>query len=196
MLRRCIFRACLRPLGSLLETLVKTALRLLFRQHSAEGVLDLANRRYMMDFGSFAMLGMGHHRWSGLSGRAISTLPENAPTMWEPLWLFALLQGATEIDVRGTEVLHGSACRRFAVRADVPRAAAGSPSDFPLPPAENYGDLLGLLLELWLDGEGRIRRVTLETRLAALRLDLLDFAVAEPSDWTRLPIFRSKQRHN
>jgi hypothetical protein len=55
--------------------------------------------------------------------------------MWEPLWLFGLLGGATEADARGEEALNGRTCLRFALRADVPRAAADSRVTFRSPQA-------------------------------------------------------------
>ncbi len=194
--RRSLVSAGGRALGALVKTVGRTALRRVFRPLSAEGVLDLANGRYMMDFGGFAMLGTGQQRCSGRSGRAVSTLPEEGPTMWEPLWLFALLQGATEAHAMGTEPLHGSACRRVEILADVPRAAAACPGDLPLPPAERYSDLLGLPIEVWMHDAERTRRVVLEIKSCALRLDLVDFAAHTELDWSRLPTFRSGEDPN
>ncbi len=57
-------------------TVVGTAFRFLVRRSlSAEGVVDLVGRRLMMDFGSYAVVLTEGRRWSGRSGRAISTLP-------------------------------------------------------------------------------------------------------------------------
>jgi hypothetical protein len=191
--RRSLVRAGLRAVGALAARVGKPAMRLLFRRQSAEGFLDVTQDRYMMDFGEFAMLGIGPHQWSGRSGRAISTLPEEGRTRWEPLWLLAMLHGVTEAVEIGTEPLHGAVCRRFAVRADVTRAAAAVGDGLPLPPADHYRDLLRVALECWLDEEGRVRRVVHESELAVLRLDFLEFSVDEPLDWSRLPTFRSKE---
>ena len=191
--RRSPLNAGLRAVGAVVGSVGKAAFLLLLRKQSAEGVLDVANDRYMMDLGGYAMLGIGPHRWSGRSGREIATLPEIRRTRWEPLWLLAMLEGATEAEPTGTETVHGVVCRRFAVCADVTRAAAAVGRDLLLPAAETYSDLLRVPLECWLDDEGRIRRVVLETGNTVLGLDLLAFSVDEPLDWSRLPTFRSSK---
>ena len=46
-----------------------------FRHQSAEGILDMTARRYMLDYGNFARLYADGQEWHGRSGRAIATLP-------------------------------------------------------------------------------------------------------------------------
>lgn len=191
--RPSLASAVLHALAAPLRSLGEKALRVLLTRRRAEGILDLANDRYMMDFGSYAMLVVGSQRWSGRSGRAVATLPEDDATMWDPPWLLALLEGVTAVDALGTEFVHGSWCRRFAVRADFARAADATSTDLLLPPGQHYSDLVGVPLDLWLDDDGRIRRVAMRTDLAVLQLDLVEFHVQDAIDWSRLPTFRSKE---
>ncbi|MEA2512675.1 MAG: hypothetical protein QOJ59_2162, partial [Thermomicrobiales bacterium] len=46
-----------------------------FRRQEAEGVIDLAQRRYMLDYGHYARLFADGREWDGRSGRLLSTLP-------------------------------------------------------------------------------------------------------------------------
>jgi hypothetical protein len=62
----------------------------------AEGFLDFESRRCAIDFGAYAELVDGSSQWSGRSGRAIATLPEEAAQSGNPLWLFDLLRGVAE----------------------------------------------------------------------------------------------------
>jgi hypothetical protein len=50
------------------------------KARSAEGVIDLQKRRYMIDFGAYAVLQTDGKEWGGRSGRSLSTLQADDPT--------------------------------------------------------------------------------------------------------------------
>lgn len=180
--------------GTATRTVVGTLSRSLLRRIlSAEGVIDFADRRLMMDFGSYAVLVAEGRRWSGRSGRAIATLPADAlsSSRQEPFWLLDMLGGVTEAHLDGSETLGQRHCHRFSARADFTRAAEVSPDDLALPPAERYRDLLAVPFQVWIDGDDQLRRVRLDSGMMELTLDLLEYCVELPADWSRLPTFRS-----
>jgi hypothetical protein len=113
--------------------------------------------------------------------------------MWilsTPAWTTgASVPSSPQLD--GSERLGERYCHRLSARADLSRAAEASPDDLALPPAERYGDLLAVPLQVWIDEDGRIRRVLWESKMMKLVRELLEFGVELPADWSRLPTFRS-----
>ena len=101
-----------------------------------------------------------------------------------------LLEGVTEAQLAGPKTLGTHTCQCFSARSDFGRAAEASP-DLALPPAKRYGYLLGVPIEVCIDEEGHIRRVRFESEMMEVTLDLLEYAVHLPADWSRLPTFRS-----
>lgn len=180
------------------QSVVGAAVRSVVRRWSlsAEGVIDLAGRRLMMDFGSYAVLVAEGRRWSGRSGRAIATLPADtfSPSIQDPFWLLDLLKGVSEAQLDGSETLRERHCRRFSASADLTRAAELSPDDLALPPAKRYGDLLAVPLQVWIDEDGRILRVLSESEMMELSIVLAEYGVELPADWSRLPTFRSPEK--
>lgn len=184
----------LAGLGSAVGTVMRTAFRLLTRHSlSAEGVIDFPGRRLMMDFGCYAVLVAEGRRWSGRSGRPIATLPADVfpAGSHDPLWLLDMLQGVTEAQHGGNEMLGERRCRQFSARVDLSRAAELSPDHLALPPAKHYGDLLAVPLQVWIDEDTQISRILMESDITELTLALLEYGVELPADWSRLPTFRS-----
>ncbi len=173
-------------------TVVRTAFRFLVRRSlSAEGVIDLAGRRLMMDFGSYAVVVAEGRRWSGRSGRAISTLPPDVfpEGVGEPFWMLDVPKGVTEAQPAGRKTLGAHDCQCLSARCDFGRAAKASP-ELVLPPAKRYEDLLAVPIHVCIDEKGCIRRVRFESEML-VTLDLLEYGVELPADWSRLPTFRS-----
>jgi hypothetical protein len=167
--------------------------RLDFRHQSAEGVLDLAARRYMLDYGSYARLYAEGRRWDGRSGRALATLPAAEHELPTPLWLLDVLAGLNAADDAGTEAVRGAACRRVAATADVSRASAATPGGVAVPTRARFEDLLALPVEVWLD-DAHIRRVRFRFEDRTETLELWDFGLPlDDLDWSRLPTFRSPE---
>jgi hypothetical protein len=164
-----------------------------FRRQEAEGVVDFATRRYMLDYGSFARLYADGKEWSGRSGRALSTLPPDSDAVPTPLWLLDLLAGVTEADDRGTEEVRGTLCSQIATKSDLSRASHATPGGVAVPEVGRFEDLLSLPAEVWLD-DTHIRRVRFSGERRTDTVELWDFgASVDDLDWTRLPTFRSQQ---
>jgi hypothetical protein len=151
----------------------------------------------MIDFDWYAEICTDGVTFGGLSGRSLQTLRPCSKQEGVVLWLLRLLPGTTDARPDGTEILRGTLCRKYAVHAEVARAAAAiglaklvAPSGVSatLPPV--------LTLAVWIDDQ-HIRQVRFEDRVRGsaktLVLELWDFGVSvEGLDWSRLPTFRTE----
>jgi len=204
-----------------IETLARLAGRAIWKRATrglepghmtGEGFLEPAAGRYMIDYGSIAQVYMDGKTFGGLSGRSLQNLRPSPARIRadEVLWLLRLLPGTTDARPEGTERLHETPCRKFAVRVDLARAAAASGGDLPTPSGISSGQPPELALSVWLDGQ-HIR----QTRFAdygpkdrnpepgnpgvskELTLELWDFGVSVAGlDWSRLPSIRTPGRQN
>jgi hypothetical protein len=164
-----------------------------FRRQEAEGVIDLARRRYMLDYGHYARLFADGQEWEGRSGRPLSTLPPDTDALPTPLWLLDLLAGITETRDAGTEEVRSTPCRRIAAKTDLSRASRDTPGGVAVPELGRFEDLLALPIEVWVD-EAHVRRVRLERAHEVETLELWGFGTPlDGLDWTRLPTFRSPE---
>ena len=158
-------------------------------QHS--GLLDLAAHRCMYSLigTSKVTLVVRDQRWEGEPGSPVSELTAGPAATAQPLWLLDLVRGITEAKAQGEESLGGQTTRRFTAYANLERALRAAP--YPMPGA-NASDLVvdhkRLPLELWVDGEGCIRRIHVRHSLVPMTLDLLELG-APPPDWSRLQTF-------
>ena len=128
------------------------------RHQSAEGVIDLERRRYMLDYGSFALLYAEGKEWSGRSGRLLSTLPPFELELPSPLWLLDILTGLTAATDDGAEEVRGTPCRRFTATVDLSRASKLTPGGIAVPLLARFEDLLALPVAVCIDGEQRSSR--------------------------------------
>ena len=136
----------LRPISSLASAAGRSLLRrvsrkLDFRHQSAEGVLDLQGRRYMLDRGGYACLGADGKEWGGPTGRPVPTCSADEPNWPTPLWLIDVLAGLTAATPRGTEDVRGTPCRRFDVIVDLSRASKFTPGAIAVPKVGRFEDL-------------------------------------------------------
>jgi hypothetical protein len=163
-----------------------------WRHQEAEGYVDLAGRRFLLDYGSYARLHVDGREWSGRSGRPVSTLgageQERLPA---PLWLLDLLRGAVRADEEGVEEVRSVPCRRVRVEADLGAASRLVPGGMPVPEMPRFEDLLALPVHVWLAEDG-VRRVRCALPGRVETVELWDPGVALAGlDWTRLPAFRT-----
>jgi hypothetical protein len=161
-----------------------------------EGTAEPAQDRYMIDYGSYAVLHAEGTTFSGRSGLALQALPKHPgrERMEEVLWLLRLLPGTTGAALEGSDTLHGALCQRLAAHVDLARASAASGEGLRPPPVERFEDLGALPVTVWIDGQ-HVRRSRFEHGAPAQHLttlDLWEFGVpADDLDWSRLPTFRS-----
>lgn len=166
-----------------------------FRHITAEGIIDMTGRRYMLDHRHFARLYADGRQWEGRSGRAIATLPADSEELPTPMWLLDLLSGLTNVTDINIEDVRGAPCYHLAAPADVSRAANATSGAVAVPARRRFEDLLALPMDVWVD-QTHIRRIRfassqkLEHRTETL--ELWDFGIrVDDLDWTRLPTFRS-----
>jgi hypothetical protein len=176
-----------------------------FGHGAAEGFLEPAAGRYMIDYGSYAETCADSVTFGGRSGRSLQTLRPSSRHEGDVLWLLRLLPGTTEARLEGTETLRGASCREYTVRVEVARAAAAAGgTGLPVPSGVEPRRPPVLALTVWIDGQ-HIRRVRFENRAPkdlegtpggsaakVLTLELWDFGVSvRELDWSRLPSFRT-----
>jgi hypothetical protein len=186
----------LRPIRSLASAAGRSLLRrvsrkLDFRHLSAEGVLDLQARRYMLDRGGYARLGADGKEWGGPTGRPVPTRAADVANWPTPLWLIDVLAGLTAATPKGTEDVRGTPCRRFDVIVDLSRASKFTPGAVAAPKVGRFEDLLALPIEVWVDDQ-HVRRVRFSQDGRIDTLELWDVGVPlEDLDWTEFHAFRS-----
>lgn len=160
-------------------------------------MIDLTGRRSMVDHGDSAHLQIGTQEWSGLSGRALDTLPATPPRPASPLWLIDLLGGITTAEDRGVEDVDGQQCRWIAATASLIEASARIPDGLASPARDRVDDLLSLPIEVWLDADDlrqirfvdgdHLQSVTSTVTFNGFGADL------DQLDWSRLPTFCTPQ---
>ena len=188
----------MRPVTSVAKAagkrLFKAATRNLdFRHQTAEGVIDLEGRRYMLDYGSYARLHADGKEWSGRSGRPLSTLPPDEQELPTPLWLLDILAGLTAATEEGAQDVRGARCRCFAATVDISRASKLTLGGVAVPQLGRFEDLLELPVGVCVDNE-HVRRVRFHPEHRTETVELWDFGVSlDELDWSRLPTFRSPE---
>jgi hypothetical protein len=153
------------------------------------GVVEFAAHRCMYGHDP-AILVVEDRSWSGASGESIDRLSPHPATAHQPLWLLNLLRGAVDGEERGVELLRGRRCTRFDVQSDVLRAADALSYGMALPPgASRVDELRNTPVQVWIDDEGHLRRARQPGAgpgPSVLTLDLTEFGVPLPADWSRL----------
>ncbi len=163
----------------------------------AEGVVGIidfeANRCvYCLDRSKVEMI-IGDRRWYGAPGTTVERLSAGPASELQPLWLVDLVRGVVDARVEGTERLDGRMARRFSARADLNRAAEVVSYEMAVPSnTAQLVDLTNIAVEVWVDDDGYIRRIRYAsghpgTPMSTSTLDLTEFGIALPSDWSRIP---------
>jgi hypothetical protein len=195
-----------RRRGGLLRVLlwpIKLAFRMAWRRAiggrrfgalSAKGILEPATGRHMIDYGSYAEIYKDGDRFGGRSGRPVKTLEPWPPGEkdTEMLWLLRLALGVVDASEEADQDLHGTSCKKLAVRIDFEKALAATNAHLPSPAVDRFELLHALPATVWIDPE-HVRRIEF-TDLGSrhLVLELWDFGLDTAEyDWSRLPTFRS-----
>lgn len=134
----------------------------------------------MYDFGDYAELIDGQTRWSGRSGRSLDTLDPSPAEAFQPLWQLAAVRGAVDYEPagEGTDLV---------LVADLDRASEATGAQLARPQAFGSQDVNRVRVALTLDRAGRIARSTVSGGVTTAVLELSDFGVPLPEDWSRLP---------
>ncbi|MBA2794091.1 MAG: hypothetical protein H0U32_08915 [Thermoleophilaceae bacterium] len=199
--------------GELLVVVLRGVMRLFERwwrrsaDHPVVGFVDFETQRCMCGDPSLptATLVVGDRTWKGPFGTTVPAASADDASTLQPLWLIDLARGVVEAREQTAQVLHGRACRRFSAHADLNRAAEMVPYQLAIPTGTGRLDQLRRIpVEVWVDDEGRIRRIRhahasdgrASVPLSTTTVDLLEFEVELPADWSRLPTVPPEPRTN
>ncbi len=160
------------------------------------GVIDFAAHRCM--YGPLnvskereeAVLVVEDRYWTGAPGVQIDRLSAKTASAYQPLWLLNVLRGVVDAENRGIDFLHGQTCTHFGVQVDLLRAADALAYEMALPPdVRHLQELKKIPVEVWIDGEGYVRRArhTAAGGTSVRTVDLTEFGISLPGDWSRLP---------
>lgn len=160
----------------------------------AVGIIDFAEHRCLYHPAGKArvMMVVGDRSWEGTPGTAVAGLSATPASPFQPLWVFDLVRGVTEAQPIGDAELSGRRCRGFFARADLNRAADAASYDVAVPVKVNQiGELKRIPMTVWVDDEGYIRRIWQSNPTS--RLELIEFGIAAPSDWSVLHGIATKE---
>jgi hypothetical protein len=153
---------------------------------TADGVIEFHARRYMIDYGHYAVLHAGGQEWGGRSGRSLASLLARKDAHPVPFWLLDLLDGVSAASEADHQEVRGAPCRRFTANVDGGHASVVLPSSW-------LDDPGGLQLEVWVD-QNDVRRISLHADHRTQTPELWDIGQrVDDLDWTHLPTFRSSE---
>jgi hypothetical protein len=150
----------------------------------AEGGIDFTRRRYMIDFGDYAVLESDGKEWSGRSGRRLSTLSTRQPHEAIPFVFADLLAGISVAIEAGCEEIRGVRCRRLEGETPSDRTSTAIAASAVL-------DQVQMPMSIWI-GDRLVRRIQVQAQDRDYATELWDFGTSVTQlDWTRLPVFRT-----
>lgn len=161
------------------------------------GLIDFAAHRCM--YGPFkfskardpAVLVVQDRAWSGAAGQPIDRLSAHTASAHQPLWLVDILRGVVDAEECGVNVLHGLRCTRFVAQVDLASAADALSYPIAIPPGiSQFHELKNFPVEVWVDDDGYLRRIGHTAGaggVSTATIDLTEFGIPLPSDWSRLP---------
>lgn len=162
----------------------------------APGMIDFDAHRCMHQLGrgsAKAELTVGDQRWHGAFGAAVESLTAGPASAGQPLWLIDLIRGVVDAREQPGESIDGRPTRYLSADADLSRAAeALSYQMAALPNIYQEPDRKHVPVEVWIDHQGYIRRIR-HTRgnphagISTRRLDLIEFGIPIPADWSQIP---------
>lgn len=172
LVARLVRRAARAALSRLAPDVNVADLRQAFAHQVGVGFVEPAADRYMIDYGSYAVMRAGDKSFGGRSGSLLQARHRHRRAHErsdDPLRLLRLVQGAPDAQHVGDESLRGTPCRVVAIRSGPPE------------------------LTVWADDQ-HIRKIQYEEGGSSVSkkhaLELWDFGVpVDWLDWSRLPSF-------
>lgn len=191
-----------RWMPALIELLASGMIRLFTRGSRkvvaprAFGVIDFTGQRCMYGYpretGQDTVLVVRDEEKRGTPGSNTHELSAEPASALQPLWLFDLVRGVVDATELTAETLDGHPCRYFKAQADLNRVAEVVSYELAIPSGmDRLGDASRIPTEVWVDDHGHIRRIrhTTESNIGPkgnATLDLTEFGIELPSDWSRL----------
>jgi len=194
LIGRELLGVALRTGGRLVERWVRKKIL-----QSATGFIDFETQRCRFGDPSHATttLVVGDRTWTGPFGTAVEAASADHASTLQPLWLVDLVRGVVTAREQPSEILQGRTCRRFSAHADLNRAAEAVRYQLAIPTGTaRLDELKRIPVELWVDDEGRIRRIRHAHSSGATpsvppstttTVDLIEFDIELPADWSSLP---------
>ena len=197
------FEAALDGLGSEFRGVTRmlvAAAAFVFRRSkltptSSVGVIDFhANRCACYAGPNKVEIVVGDQRWNGTAGTSVDEISPEPASWIQPLWLLDAVRGVVDAREQGAERLDDRGARRFSTHADLNRAAEAVSYEMAVPAeVKQLADLAHVALEVWVDDDGHIARIrygsatTGASMMWTVTLDLTEFGITLPSDWSRIP---------
>jgi len=98
----------------------------------------------------------------------------------DPFWLLQLIAAAEEAIFEGSQTVNGTRCERYLTTASLVAAASQALRPMEPPRTRPIEGSDRFPIELWIDGEGRIRAARLHRGRSWMSLELFDYGAAEP----------------
>lgn len=167
----------------------------LMRHQVGEGVIDLRERRMMIDYGAYAEAQIGADHYGAYSGgplRSVADMPGRAKEMEEqptPLCFVAVLGHVARAAENGVDDVGGVRCRRLDVLLDLTASGPSGSATLWIP---EWPDPARVPMVVWLE-DSLLRRLRYQetagtTYTLTLREVGLDLSAL---DWTRMGTFRT-----
>ena len=137
------------------------------------GVVDFVARR--VDLGASIDLGgqrffVWDGQWRGPVGEPAGPMPAGGP-----IWLVQILRGASSAAAAVADQLGDVPAERYEVVVDLVDAEAAAPESLAAPGGFSMQLLRAIPATVWLDGDGRLRRLELRLLADAISMALDDF---------------------
>lgn len=146
-----------------------------------DGQIDFRQQRYLCgDDDDRELIAPGVTLFGG---RGEWEAAHNDPDLLEendPFWLLALIAATVDATDEGPQSIRGTQCERYLATADFQLAASNAKRTLVPPPESDSEGLVHLPLEIWIDGQRRIRGARLHRKRSWTSLELFDFGIPGP----------------
>jgi hypothetical protein len=142
------------------------------------GQIDLDGDRSMYSVGQGWTLCVDGRSYIGEPGEWELDEETDALTPQEPQWLLAVLEGCSRAEDRGLIKLGTTQWHHYRAGCDLSHATSGTGRQVRPPCFVEDLDLTDLLIDVWLDLDGRVQRAVFHERPERTILELSNFGAA------------------